>query len=57
MCAIKIPDPWILDYKCHKNLFNLPSTGVKYLGSMSNSMMYGISVSYVTGVTFHRVNI
>jgi len=57
MCAIKIPGPWKLEYKCHKNLFHLSATGVKYLGSMSSSMMYGISVSYLTGVTFHRVNI
>ena len=57
MCAINIADPSILDHKCHKNLFNLTSTGVKYLGSMSCSVIYGIFASYLTGVTFHRVNI
>jgi hypothetical protein len=57
MCAIKIPEYLILDYKCHKNFFNLLSTRVKYLGIMSSSMVYGISVSYLKGVTFHRVNV
>lgn len=57
MHAVRIPDPWIIDYKCQKNLFNLPSTGVKYLGIMSSSVIHVISVSYWTGDTFHTVNI